>query len=361
MIALLLFLFILGLLIVVHEFGHFITAKRTGVKVESFSLGFGPQIFRKKKAGTEYSLNLIPLGGYVELAGDNMEAYKGGKDEYLSQPLSKRFQIIFAGPFLNYIMGFLCFWLIFFAGYPSLTTKVGGLLDGYGAQEAGLRVGDRIIAIDDKQVQYWEDLQALVQAKKDAASVRLRIIRDNKETDLTVIVKNKEVADISGTRRNVGLLGITPYDEIVQVKHGIGESFILSVKKVFDLTVITYKALWGMITGRLPLRESITGPLGMFYITSKVAKLGIIAILHFIAVLSVNLAIFNLLPLPVLDGGHIILLGVEKIRGRHLGIKAEEIITRIGLSLIITLAVLVTFNDIFRLSDKIMRFFGKWF
>jgi len=358
MIAFLIFIFILSILIIVHELGHFIAAKRMGVRVEQFSLGFGPQLLRKKRDYTEYSVSAIPLGGFVKLAGDNLEEYTGKSYEYFSKSPRKRFQIIFFGPLLNYILGFLCFWLIFFAGYPTLTTKVGGLLDGFGAKEAGLEVGDKIIAVDGKNVALWEDLQNIIQRQKQPHRVKLLVLRNDKEFTVDVQIKEKKLDDLLGEQRKVGLLGITPFDELVKVRHGFLESFVLGIKKTRDLTVITYKSLWRMVTGKLSIRESITGPLGIFDITAKAASLGMIAVLHLIAVLSVSLAIFNLLPLPVLDGGHILFLAIEKIRGRTLTIKAERIVTQIGMTLILSLVVFVTYNDILRLfGDKISKLF----
>ncbi len=358
MISLLVFLFVLGILIIVHEFGHFIIAKRIGVKVEKFSLGFGPQILVKKKKDTEYSISAIPLGGYVKLAGDNLEDYKGNRDEYFAQPPGKRFWIIIFGPLLNYMLGFLFFWVIFFAGYPTLTTSVGGLIDDFGAKEAGIQIGDKITAVDGKRVDFWEDLQSVIQTKKEAAVVRLSILRDNQEYAIDVNIKEKKLDDILGQKRSVGLLGITPSEDIVKVRHGILKSFLLGLHKTWDLTALTYKALWRMVTGKLSMRESITGPLGIFYITSKAASLGIIAVLHLIAVLSVSLALFNLLPLPVLDGGHILFLGLEKIRGKTLSLKIERLISQIGLSLIVGLAIIVTYNDILRFfGDKLSKIF----
>lgn len=357
MISFIIFLFILGLVITIHEFGHFIVAKRLGVRVEKFSFGFGKRILSKKKNGTEYSISLIPLGGYVKLAGDSLEEFKNNPDEYLSKKPSQRAQIIFCGPLLNYILGFLCFWLIFFVGYPTLTTKVGGLIDGFGAKDAGIQVGDKIIAVDGKKVDFWEDLQMAIQAKKAVTRVLLSVLRDNKEYAIEVKIKEKQLDDALGQKRNVGLIGITPKDEIVKVKHGFLKSFVLGINKTLDLTVMTYKAFWRMITGKLSMRESITGPLGIFYITSKAVNLGIVALLHLVAVLSVSLCIFNLLPLPVLDGGHIVLLAIEKIRGRQLGIRAERVITQIGFTLIVSLAIFATYNDMLRLfGDKLSKF-----
>lgn len=360
MLTALIFIFILSILIIIHEVGHFLLAKRMGVRVEKFSLGFGPQLLKKKRNDTEYAISAIPLGGFVKMAGDNLEEYKGNPDEYFSKTPGERFKIIFFGPLLNYILGFLFFWLIFFVGYPTLTTKVGGLINGYGAKKAGIQVGDKIIAVDGRKVNYWEDLQKIIQAKKEAATVQLSIIRDNKEERLEVSIKEKQLDDPLGQKRNVGLLGITPFGEVVKVRHGFLQSFILGINQTLDLTVMTYKGLWRMITGKLSIRESVTGPLGIFYITSKAASLGVIAVLHLVAVLSVSLAIFNLLPLPVLDGGHILLLAIEKIRGRTLSRKSERIITQAGLAFILFLAIFVTYNDILRLfGDKISKFFTK--
>jgi regulator of sigma E protease len=254
-------------------------------------------------------------------------------------------------------LGLLCFWWIFFSGYPTLTTKVGGLIEDFGAKDAGIQAGDKITAVDGKRVDYWEELQNAIQAKKAATKVMLSVLRENKEYTLEVKIREKNFDDILGKKRSVGLIGITPKDEVVNIRHGFLKSFILAIQKTVDLTIITYEAIWRMITGKLSMRESVTGPLGIFYITSKAASVGMIAVLHLMAVLSVSLGIFNLLPLPVLDGGHIVLLAIEKIRGKQLSLKAEQIITQVGLTLIISLAVFATYNDL-------VRFFGdklKWF
>lgn len=360
MIAIIIFVLILSLLIIVHEFGHFIAARKNGVRVEQFSLGFGPRILKKKRGDTEYSLSLIPLGGYVKMAGDSQAEYKGLPDEYLSKPCGRRFQIIFFGPLLNYILGVLFFWLILFIGYPSLTTKVGDLMDGYGAKAAGLEKGDQIVAVDGNKVNLWEELQRQIRERKIKSSVDLDVLRDGKELKFNVLIKEKVVDSQLGERRALGIIGISPFDEVVEVKHGFFESALLGFRKTINLTVMTYKGLWMLASGKMSMRDSMTGPLGIFFITSNAAKLGIIALLHLIAVLSVSLAIFNLLPLPILDGGHLFLLGLEKLRKKSLGIKAEEVINNIGFTLIISLALFVTYNDIARLyGDKISKLISK--
>ncbi|MBM3255495.1 MAG: RIP metalloprotease RseP [Candidatus Omnitrophica bacterium] len=361
MISLLVFLFILGILIVVHELGHFMLARKVGVQVEKFSLGFGPKIVSKIVRDTEYDIRLIPLGGYVKLAGDNPEEYKGGRNEYLSKSPLQRALIIFFGPLFNYILGFLCFWLIFFTGYPMLTTKVGGLIDGLGAKAAGIQAGDKITGIEGKKVLFWEDIQKAVLAQKDKEVVGVSLLRGDKEYNIEVRLEQRQLEDPIGGKRRVALLGIAPFmDEVVRVRHGIAESFVLSAGKIYEMTVLTYKALFKMATGATSMRESLTGPLGIFYITSKAASIGLIAVLHLIAVISVSLGLFNLLPLPLLDGGHIFLLAVEKFRGRPLSPKSEQAITKIGLAMIIMLAAFVTYNDLMRFfGDKIASFFNR--
>jgi len=362
MISLIIFLFILGILIIVHEFGHFIAAKKSGVKVEQFSLGFGKKILSIRKGETEYIVCAVPLGGYVKLAGDNLDEYKGNPGEYLYQPVFRRFGIIFCGPLLNYLLGFLFFWMIFFSGYPTLTTRVGGLIDGMGAVEAGIEAGDRIIAVEGKKVALWEDLQKAIQSNKSKETVLITALRKDKEYNFTVKIKQAPVEDILGQKRNVGLIGIKPeVNETVKIRHGFLASSVLGVNKTFELTGLTYKALWFMVMRKMSVKESVSGPLGIFFITTQAAKMGIIALMHLVAVLSISLAIFNLLPLPALDGGHILLLGIEKIRGKYLSKKAEEIFSRLGLSFIILLAVLVSYNDLVRFGfvDKVVKFFSK--
>jgi len=352
------FVAILSVLIIVHEFGHFIVSKKVGVRVEQFSLGFGKVLLRKKKGDTEYSIAAVPLGGFVKLAGDNLEEYSGKPDEYFSAPPGKRFWIIFCGPLLNYIFSILLFWMIFFVGYPSLTTKIGSFVDGYGAQEAGLKVGDKITAVEGDKVENWEDLQKIIYTKQLADSVKVTAVREGKEFQVVVKLKENTVEDVIGQKRKYGLLGITPLGERIKVRHGFIESLGLGFAKTIDITVLTYKAFGRLATGKLSMRESMTGPLGIFFITTK--AVGVIDVFYLMAVLSLSLAIFNLLPLPILDGGHIFLLGLEKIRKKSLSVKSDEVVNKIGLTFIVFLAVLVTYNDIVRnFGDKISKLFIK--
>jgi len=352
------FMMILGILIIVHELGHLLFAKKVGVRVEQFSLGFGPVLWKRKKQDTEYSVNSILLGGFVKLAGDNLEEYKGQSYEYFSKSPSARAGIIFAGPFVNYLLGIIIFWFAFIVGFPTMTTKVGGLKEGSGAQLAGLLVGDRIIAIDGMKIKYWEELQKIIHAKSDNDIVNVTVLREKKEFSVPVVVKTEELDDLVGRKQKAGIIGISVSEEMFLVKHSFVDSFHLSLSKTWELTRMTYVGLWRMVSGKLSMRESVTGPLGMYYVTTKVTKVGLGAVLHLFAVLSVSLAIFNLLPLPILDGGHILLLAVEKIRGKALSVKVDRIVSRVGITFITSLAIFVTYNDIIRFfGDRIARLF----
>lgn len=360
MFSFLIFLIILSVMILVHEFGHFITARKLGIRVEKFSLGFGPKLLSHKKDFTEYCLCLIPFGGYVKLAGDSWEECKGKKDEFLNRRPSERAKVIVAGPALNYLLAFLCFWMVNIIGYPNLTTKVGEVMADYPASSAGILEDDVILSADGKSVKYWQELQDIIRDKK-ANQLALEILRNDNKTKLTVGLRQEVVKNILGQEQKINLIGIRPAGETVLAQHTISEGFILAGKNLWNLTALTLSALGRMCIGAISLRESVTGPLGMFYITSEAVRLGLSAVLHLMAVLSASLAIFNLLPLPVLDGGHIFFLGLEKIRGRHLSQKTEEKITQIGLGLIIVLAIFVFLNDLERFGTlgRVMKIFRK--
>ncbi len=355
------FIIVLSVLVIVHEFGHFIVAKKTGVAVEKFSIGFGPEIFGITKGRTRYLISLVPLGGYVKLAGETQEEpIKGERWEYLSRTVGERSRIIFAGPLLNYLLAFLIFSFIFAVGYPTLTTEVGRVLPDYPGEAAGIKRGDRILKIDGKDVNNWEDVTRIIHTNKDA-ELGLLIEREGELIVLKVFPKSEELNTIFGSKKRVGLIGIVPSDEISYVKYGILESVYMGGKKLLGLTYITYRALWASITGAVPFKESITGPIGIFYITGHAARLGFVYLLHFMGILSASLAIFNLLPVPVLDGGHLLFLAIEKIRRRPLSYRVQEHIAQAGLVLLICLMVFVFYNDFIRFGifEKITNLWQK--
>ncbi len=354
MLTFIIFIAVLSFLVIVHELGHFAVAKKYGVKVERFAVGFGPKIAGIKRGETEYALCLVPLGGYVKMAGESRdEEIKGEKWEYLSQPVGKRFNIIIAGPLLNYLLAFLIFGFIFMMGTPTFGTKVGGLMDGYPAKKAGIKVGDKIVAVDGNKVGYWEEMTDIIH-KRFNGEIALTVERDNRLIRIRVKTEIKEAENIFGQKTRIALIGIIPSDELLTLKFNPLKAFYEGGRKLFMLTGFTYKALWMMITGGLSPKE-LSGPIGIYFITGKAAELGFVYLVNIIAVISFNLAIFNILPLPILDGGHIFFLGLEKIRRRPLSRRTEELITQVGLTLIILLAIAVSYNDMakFKIIEKI--------
>ncbi|MDP3143656.1 MAG: M50 family metallopeptidase, partial [Candidatus Omnitrophota bacterium] len=311
----LIFLIVLSILIIVHEFGHLVIAKLLGVRVEKFSLGFGPRIISFKRKFTEYSLSLIPLGGYVKLAGDSREEFKGSHWEYLAKPPGERAAIVFFGPVLNYFLAFLFFYIVFLIGYPTLSAKVGDLLDGFPAAKSGLLKEDTIIAVEGQRVSDWEEMQEAIRSKKEG-TIEIVALRNKREMKFVITPRIEKLKNIFGQEESVRLIGIKPKDEFIKLKYNFADSFIMASKKLWMVTAVTFKALWRMLTGAMSFKESVTGPLGIFYLTSKAWELGISYLLQVMAILSASLAIFNVLPLPILDGGHLFLLAVEKIRKR---------------------------------------------
>lgn len=361
LLSLIYFIIVLSILVLIHEFGHFITAKKIGVRVEKFSIGFGPKIFSVRRGDTEYLVSSIPLGGYVKLAGDEPgEALKNQKWEFFSRCPFDRFKIIVAGPIFNYILAFLIFSFIFMLGSPTLTTEVGGFLSGYPAETSGLRVGDKVIAVDGKAVKYWEDMTEIIH-RHDEGPVRLSLKRDNAGLEMEITPIVRQTKDIFGKPARLSLIGISPSQKIESIRHGFFQSFVMGYNKVVSLTVMTCKALYAVITGRLSVKESMTGPIGIFVITGQAAKLGLIYILNLMGILSTSLAIFNLLPFPVLDGGHILFLGLEKLMGRPLSNRVQEYIMNFGIAFLILLTVLIFYNDIvkFGIANKVMGIFKR--
>lgn len=354
MISLLAFVFVFGVLIFVHEFGHFIVAKKNGVRVEKFSFGFGKKLFSKTIGKTEYLICAIPLGGYIKMAGDEWQKErKGLPDEFLSKSCGQRTQIIAAGPILNYILAFFLFGLIFIIGSPVSTTRIGQLMDDYPAKAAGLKEQDLILAVDGEKVEYWPDMSALIHEKTEG-DVILDVQRGEQVLRFSVTPKIQEHEDIFGQKMKIGLIGVYPSDETVKIKYGLGRSFYEGAKKLKELTVITYKALWYLVIRRLSFRESITGPIGIFYFTGEAARMGFVYLLNLMGLLSMSLAIFNFLPIPVLDGGHLFFLLLEKLRKKPISAKAQEVAHQIGAFALVTLMLFVFYSDIlkFGVMDK---------
>ena len=341
-------LVVFSVLIIVHELGHMFAAKKVGVKVERFSLGFGKKLFGIKKGDTEYVLSIFPLGGYVKLAGDDLSKCKGAPEEFFSKSPIKRFLIIVAGPLTNYFFAFLLFTFIFAIGMPSLTTRVGKLLPDYPAATSGIKEGDLIFGIDGKTVEYWSDLVNIVQRSTEGLPLDFRVRRAGRVLNFRITPKVIKTKNIFGQKTTIGMLGVSPQEKIIFVKHNLFQATSLGAKKLFMLTRVTYKGLWLLITGGLPIKESVAGPIGIAFLIGEAAKLGFIYLLSIMAHINIALAIFNLLPFPILDGGHILFLAIEKLRGKPVSARTQEMIGQIALYMLIALALFVSWNDITR-------------
>jgi len=352
------FTIVLSVLIVVHEWGHFITAKKLGVNVERFSLGFGPKLYSKIHNGTEFMLCLIPLGGYVKMAGDERSNCKGDPGEFYSQSLGSRALIVLNGPIVNFIFAYICFIFVFTLGYPDLSNTIGNLSDGYPAQEAGLQIGDTITAINSTPIKSWTDIKKNISTSK-GDQINIELIRAGKKMTTAITPKIESTKNIFGETKEVRIIGISPEEEIVSLKYGLGESFVLAFQKLVEITTMTYKALYKMVIGSMPAKDNVTGPIGIYVIITRAAEMGLSHLLFIVGIVSASLAIFNLLPIIPLDGGHLFLIAAEKINGKILTPKFEDYIARFGCGLILLLVLFVFYNDFARFGwiDKIKNFF----
>lgn len=355
----LVFIFVLGVLVIVHEFGHFLAAKRVGVRVEKFSIGFGPVIFGRHFGETQFVVSLLPLGGFVKLAGENPEEAKGLAWEFNSKGLLEKFLIVFAGPFMNAFLAFVIFSLIFLVGTPTMTAKVGKVMADTPAKAAGILEGDRVTALDGKPVRVWEDILEVVH--KADRPVIFTVERDGTTRDLSVVPTVKEVKDIFGRINKFSFVGIAPSSEMIYVKNPPIRAVALGFERVVTLTAMIFYSLGLMITGALPFKDSVTGPIGIFFMTQEAAKMGVIYLFYFMGSLSVSLFVLNLLPIPVLDGGHVLFIVIEKIKGSPLKEIVKERMTQAGLVLLLALMAIVILQDVHRFSiiENIKNLFMK--
>ncbi|NIR48653.1 RIP metalloprotease RseP [candidate division KSB1 bacterium] len=347
------FIFVLGLLIFVHEFGHFITAKMVGIRVERFSLGFPPRMIGKKIGETDYCISWLPLGGYVKMAGMVDETMntdiRGEPWEFQSKPIWQRVIVISAGSFMNILTAVVIYaMLVYFVGMVQGTegTKVGEVLEGRPAEAIGLQQGDVITAVDGQPVSTWQELTEIIHSKP-GTEIQIKWQRNGQTITKTVTPELQE-------EREIGLIGIAP--ELVYQKFGLIESFKYGVVNSYQTIAQILKALKLIVTGEIEFKEAIGGPITIFQLTGESAKRGIDTLLMFTAFISLNLGFFNLLPFPVLDGGHLVFLAIEGIRRKPLSVKTKVVIQQIGMAFLLALMIFVIFNDI-RRWDQLKNLF----
>ena len=290
------------------------------------------------------------------MAGDERSQCSGKPDEFYSKSAGHRALVVFNGPVVNFIFAYVCLFIVFMAGYPDLSNRIGAVMEGYPAQVAGLQVGDRVLQVNDRTIENWSGLQEAI-STSTGAGLQLKIMRDGHEMEKTISPRREMSKSIFGKYREVRLVGVRPAEDIVTFKYRPTVALLKAGQELGKITCMTYKAIFAMMTGSMSVRENVTGPIGIFYLLQKAAEMGMTHVLFIMGVISASLAIFNLLPVIPLDGGHLFLLGIEKIRGRALSPRIDDYIAKAGFSLIVLLALFVFYSDFSRFGviDKIKQ------
>lgn len=325
--------FVFLMVILFHEFGHFIVAKAVGVKVNEFSIGMGPKFFQKKKGETKYSIRILPIGGYVSMEGED----EGSNDprSFAKVPVLSRIAVIAAGAIMNFILAIIVFSIVtFHLGVP--TTTIQNVQQNSPAERAGIQSGDIITAIDNEPTDDWDSIVEKISSSNLDKDLKVTVLRHREKVDYFLEPKKGE--------DNRPIIGIEPV---------LRKSFLLSIRGGFEQTWSVLKLMFGFLKmalrGQVSTRD-LSGPVGVIYTIGEAAKYGVINLLYLMGFISVNLGFFNLLPLPALDGSRIVFLAIELIRGKAINPEREGFIHFIGFILLILLMLIVTYSDIIRFN-----------
>ncbi len=341
---------VLGILIFVHELGHFILAKKLGVAVLKFSLGFGPKLIGKKIGETEYQIAVFPLGGFVKPLGEDPQEQVKEEDRHRSlwaQPIWKRALIIGAGPFFNFFLAVVLFSTINLFGIPYYPSKIGEVSPGLPAEQAGLRKGDTVLSINGEGVKKWDDLSRIIR-NSNGKELLLKVKRDHEVLEIQVTPKSSTQKNIFGEETRVFVIGITQPDELLVQKVGPFEAFGKGLSQTWFGIKLTVVSIIKLIERVIPAK-TIGGPILIAQMAGEQAKRGLLSLILFTAILSINLGVINLFPIPILDGGHFLFLFLEAILRKPISIRKMEIAQQIGLIFIILLMLFAFYNDLIRL------------
>jgi regulator of sigma E protease len=344
---------LLGVLIFAHELGHFLMAKRAGVGVLKFSLGFGPRILGKKIGETEYLLSLIPLGGYVKLLGESPGEELTQEDQkrsFQAQTVWKRIAIVAAGPVFNVLLAIMIFTVVNMTGLPALTAEVGMTHPDSAAMESGIEAGDRITAIGGKSVTKWDEISEIV-SKSDGMPLLITLQRNGLPLDIKVTPKAMKTRNLFGEEVELYKIGISPTSHTVVQRRNPLSAFGEGIRQTWVISKLTVISIVKMFQGVVS-PKTMGGPILIAQIAGAQVKEGVVPFLLFMALLSINLAILNLLPIPVLDGGHLLFYGIEALTGREVNLRWREIAQQVGFALLILLMIFVFMMDIERLNIK---------
>ena len=345
------FIIVLGVLIFFHEFGHFLVARLFGVGVEKFSLGFGPRLIGKKVGITDYRISAIPLGGYVKMIGEEPDAEIDPEDIPLSfthKHVAKRMLIVAAGPVFNILLAvFIFFGIFLISGTFVLKPSVGSVKQGSPAFAAGLEKGDLITAINESAINSWDEMAEIINGSK-GQKIKLNVRRGESSRYFSLAPEQVTTKNIFGEDVQRYIIGITASGETYSKEMNLFQAFSESMIQTYRVTELMVVIIAKLITGDIST-DTLGGPIMIAQMAGDSAKAGIGSLISFIALISVNLAIINLLPIPVLDGGHLLFFSIEAVKGRPVSIKVREIAQQVGLFILILLMILVFYNDISRI------------
>jgi len=334
-------LFTFGLVIFLHELGHFVVCRLTGIRVEAFSFGFGKELWGRTSGPTRYSIRLVPLGGYVKPAGESMDELSGAPDEYFAKPWYVRLGVVFAGPVMNYLLAFVLFsGVILLVGEPrpSALPVIGDLTQGYPADLAGLKAGDRILKVDGKAVESWSEMSAGIYGKPEK-DITLVYSRAGAEASLTLKTRKAPGAE------ERGVIGIAPGVEYARVP--VLKGLAMGAHQCWYWTNFTIQTLKSNIVKRE--KPDLAGPIGIVNIVSKAAHTGLADFFFLIGLISVAVGFFNLLPIPLLDGGWAVVYIFEGISRRKLTGDIMKYVNGAGMVMLLGILLFATYNDIMRL------------
>lgn len=354
------FVFLISAIVFIHEFGHFIVARWCGVRVEEFALGFGRELCaRVDKKGTRWKFCLLPFGGYVKMFGDRNGASmpdekllsemstSDRKKSFLGKNVWQRMAIVAAGPVANFILALVIFtFLLKQNGLNTVLPIVDSVLPESAAFESGLQKGDKILAIDAKDLEDFDAMRAVVIASADK-ELLFKIARGEEILEVKVVPKNQLHKDFFGDEVKMGTLGVTA-SEVTHRNLNLWQSFVEANVKTYETSMAVFQAFGELITGKRSVKE-LGGPIKIAQYSGKTVDMGFDAVIWFVAMISINLGVMNLMPVPVLDGGHLFFYVIESIRGKPLSQKVQNIAFQVGLSLVLALMALTTFNDVMQL------------
>lgn len=345
---------VISALIFFHELGHFLIAKSFGIGVKTFSLGFGPRLASFNLGETQYRLSAIPLGGYVHMVGESPEAeIPSGfstQSSFSARPPWQRMLVVAAGPVFNFILTWIIYTFIFMcSGQQAVLPKVGEVLKDGPAKEAGIKSGDLVLSINGQNVKYWSDMAEFIRQNKNK-ELTLQIKRNEQVVDVSLKPEVQTTKNIFGEKIKVPRIGIVASQEVVHIPMGALDSIWSGLVQTGELICLTWDGLIKIIERVVPLK-TIGGPIMIAQLVSQQAEQGIVDVLALTALISINLGILNFLPIPVLDGGHILFYGLETILRRPLDLRWRTIAMQIGISLLIALMALAVYNDIYRIIN----------